>query len=245
MMDTIGVVELDSARNDMGLSAGKLVTRRIGDQNLFTWMVRRISDAALLDRVIVVSNFAPLPSLPTDVEVFYSPGDPLERLTDAARHYHAKSLLCVRPVHPWIDPDSLDRLVAEAYSYSEAEIDCVGYRWRDAVPHLASQLSGGIAWYRAEALFRADRVAREGERDDVGRVFAAHKNLFQMRTLPPENLDRRDVKLTVSCAEDWEHVESIYDALGPELSWRDIADLLDWQPHLRARMASLNRAAAV
>jgi hypothetical protein len=42
--------------------------------------------------------------------------------------------------------------------------------------------------------------------------------------------------------EDWDHILTIYEALGPDkMDWRRISHLLDQQPALRSRMAALNR----
>ncbi len=50
------------------------------------------------------------------------------------------------------------------------------------------------------------------------------------------------MRLAVDTEEDWEHAQTIYEALGPEaLDWQRIAGLLEQQPALRTRMAALNR----
>lgn len=66
---------------------------------------------------------------------------------------------------------------------------------------------------------------------------------FRLRLIPvPVELDHDDVRLTIEHEEDWEHAETIFEALGPdELDWQRIARLLRQQPALRERMAVLNR----
>ena len=55
-----------------------------------------------------------------------------------------------------------------------------------------------------------------------------------------------DVRLSLRCPEDWDHLRVIQDALGAEQSdWQTLARLLDDQPTLRQRMAELNRGEAV
>ena len=57
-----------------------------------------------------------------------------------------------------------------------------------------------------------------------------------------EAADKGDLRLAIQDEEDWEHVQLILDALGPEsLDWQYIASLLDRQPTMRARMADRNR----
>ncbi|MDZ7617457.1 MAG: hypothetical protein U1E05_10655, partial [Patescibacteria group bacterium] len=84
------------------------------------------------------------------------------------------------------------------------------------------------------------------DRKHVTRYIYSHPERFQLRLIPaPREIDRDDVRLTLSGDEDWEHTLAIYDALGPEgLDWQRIALLLDHQPGLRHRMAALNRVNA-
>ncbi len=73
--------------------------------------------------------------------------------------------------------------------------------------------------------------------------FHAHPEKFSLRLIPvPPELDRDDVRLTIGGEEDWEHAQTIFEALGPEqLDYLRIAQLLDHQPALRKRMEALNR----
>jgi len=53
------------------------------------------------------------------------------------------------------------------------------------------------------------------------------------------------LRLAIHDEEDWEELQQILDALGPEsLDWQYITALLDRQPIIRARMKQRNRAAA-
>ncbi len=94
------------------------------------------------------------------------------------------------------------------------------------------------------ALFKATRHAKyPDEREHVTKYIYSHPEKFNIRLIPaPIEIDRDDVRLTVDEEEDWDHVLTIYEALGPEkMDWRRIANLLDHQPALRSRMAALNR----
>jgi spore coat polysaccharide biosynthesis protein SpsF (cytidylyltransferase family) len=66
-----------------------------------------------------------------------------------------------------------------------------------------------------------------------------------LRLIPvPRELDRDDVRLRIDGEEDWEHTQTIFEALGPEhLDYHRVAHLLDHQPALRQRMAALNGVA--
>ena len=86
-----------------------------------------------------------------------------------------------------------------------------------------------------------------GDRQEITRYIYSHLDSFQIRLLAsPEALDREDLRLRISCEEDWEHAATIVDALGEEaMEWQRIAGLLEGQPALRQRMAVLNQRAAV
>jgi spore coat polysaccharide biosynthesis protein SpsF (cytidylyltransferase family) len=76
----------------------------------------------------------------------------------------------------------------------------------------------------------------------VTRYLYSHPEQFHVRLVPgPIELDREDLRLTVDLEEDLEHAQAIYEALGPEVDWQGIAEMLDGQPMLRSRMAQLNR----
>ena len=94
------------------------------------------------------------------------------------------------------------------------------------------------------ALHKAARHAKHPEeREHVTRFIYSHPEKFNIRLIPaPAEIDRDDVRLSVEMEEDWDHVLTIYEALGPEkMDWRRISHLLDQQPALRSRMAALNR----
>jgi len=67
--------------------------------------------------------------------------------------------------------------------------------------------------------------------------------LFSLKFLTtPVQLDRSDIRLAIRDEQDWEDVQLIFDAIGPEcLDWHRITSLLDQQPAIRERMAERNR----
>ncbi len=74
------------------------------------------------------------------------------------------------------------------------------------------------------------------DREEVTRYLYSHPETFRLRLIPvPSELDRDDLRLTVEHEEDWEHLHTIYDALGHEgFEWRQIADLLHRNPDVLA-----------
>jgi spore coat polysaccharide biosynthesis protein SpsF len=194
----------------------------------------RSSDGESLRRIV-----------PPDVPVYFSPApDELGRLIDALSEYPAEALVRISCDHPLVDPVLVDRLVIEAAE--QPAIDYVGYSLPDGQPAVLSTLGVFGEWVRTKALIRADRDIPSGsQRQAVTCYFHSQRDRYRLRLLPvPAELQRDDVRLAVDCFEDWENVQDIFEALGPEhVDWQRITGLLDHQPELRRRMAELNRAA--
>ncbi len=244
MLKTLGIVQACySSPRFRGM-----VNRRLGGQSLLGWVVRRVTDSALLDGVIVVAHdsaeqrsIAEL--VPLDVPVFVgTQPDALHRFAQALEEYPAEAVVRVRADNPFIDPGLIDRLVTTAESDSTS--DYVSYCSRDGRPAILSPVGIYAEWFRGSVLHRAARSSRDSDdREHVTRYIYSRPEKFNVRLIPaPAEIDRDDIRLMVDMEEDWDHTLEIFDALGPEsLDWQRIADLLDHQPALRRRMAALNR----
>jgi spore coat polysaccharide biosynthesis protein SpsF len=247
MLKTLGIV--DACYGSCGPRAK--AARKLGGKPVLEWVVRRATDCQQLDGVIVVtSNVADnqfvSELVPLDVPVFTgSKADALGCLAAALEEYPAEAAVRICARSPFIDPSLIDRLVRTA----EAQGDCdyVGYQSRDGRPAILSPVGMYAEWFRSSALRRAARKARSPtDRQQATRYLYHHPDKFNVVLIPaPEQIDRDDVRLTVDIEEDWEHTLVIFEALGPDdLDWQRIADLLVHQPHLRKRMAALNRVHA-
>lgn len=223
-------------------------SRKLGGQSLLERVVRRVTDCQRLDGVVVVVGASPgeeavFDLVPRDVPVYVSRRrDRLGRVCDAINHFRAGAIVCVPADQPFVDPVFVDRLVATATEHPTC--DYVSYSLRDGRPAILSHVGVFAEWCRAEALLKADSDAVQPvDREGVTRYLYSHPELFPLRLIPaPAELDRDDLRLTVDHEEDWDHLHTIYDALGPEgLDWRRIADLLHQQPAVRERMYALNR----
>ncbi|HEX5102465.1 MAG TPA: NTP transferase domain-containing protein [Pirellulaceae bacterium] len=249
MATTLAVVELWPAIH--GLSprsplAG-IARRRFAGKTLLEWLVRRVSDAISLDQIVALpGNDARSRDLvahcPPDISVLHSSADdPLGRLSDAVREIPCTGVVRINICHPFVDPDLIDRLVAAA---ADSGRDYAGYALADGRPAIESQLGVFAEWCSAAAILRADRLAESADdRAEATRFLYSRPDLFALKWIPaPRQLDKGDLRLAIHDEEDWEHVQLILDALGPEsLDWQYIASLLDRQPMLRARMADRNR----
>ena len=243
MLKTLAIVQLcrgDRLAHD--------VTRRLAGKPLLEWVVRRVTDCQRLDGVIVALGNSPRDReiarlVPPDVPVFYGPAeDALSRYVAALREYPAEAVVRVCTENLFIDPVLVDRLVSTADAHREC--DYVSYCSKTGKPAILAPLGVFAEWCRADALRRAHRETSDPlDRELVTRYLYSHPEKFQVRLIPvPPEFDRADVRLTIESEEDWDHVQAIFEALGPEaLDWQAIAGLLDQHPQLRMRMAAMNR----
>jgi spore coat polysaccharide biosynthesis protein SpsF len=248
MSGTLGIVEVPSVGS--GRDQGAKLTpaaRRFGDSSLLEWVVRRITDSLLLDQLAVLVDGrlseTVLGLVPTDVPVYVGRQiDALSRFAAAVRHYDADQVVRVSLASPFVDPSLIDRLICTATAHPGS--DYIGYVANRGGPAVLLRLGVFAEWCRAEAVLRADRKATEtDDRKEATRFVFSHPELFKLRLVPvPPQLDRDDLRLTIDVEEDWDHAQTIFEALGPEaLDWQRIAELLDQQPAMRQRMAVLNR----
>ena len=249
MATTVAVVEIWPAIE--GLSARSplagMARRRFAGKTLLEWVVRRVSDALAVDQIVALAGEDPLSQsllahCPPDIAIVRAPAaDPLGRLAAAAREISCTGIVRLNVSHPFVDPDLIDRLVAGA---ANSACDYAGYMLGDGRPAIESRVGVFAEWCSAKALLRADRLARRPEeRETATRFLYTRPDSFALHWLPvPRQLDRDDLRLAIQDEEDWEEVQLILDALGPEsLDWQYIAALLDRQPTMRARMADRNR----
>ncbi len=244
MAGTLGIVEIDATL--VATASGGLASRRLGGKPLLEWVVRRVTESILLDRVIVVVD----PVIedvvraltPQDISIFVSrQPDMLGRFAAAAREYDAHQLVRIGVDNPFVDPALIDRLFCTANTHPGC--DYIGYYSHNGQPAMQTTLGVFAEWARADAIFQAEALANiDVDRQHATRYLYSHPELFQLRLIPvPKQLDRQDVRLSIGNEEDWENAQIILDALGPEnLAWQEIAGLLDSQPRIRQQMATLN-----
>lgn len=223
--------------------------RKLGGRPVFEWVIRRVTEAMHLNGVIVLASNVDDRDfvhhmVPRDVPVFFGEGDDLlVQFTKALEKYPAEGAVRVLGDNIFVDPGLIDCLLSTVDA--SPNCDYVSYRSRNGQPAILSPVDMFAEWFRTSALRKADRLAHdELDRRHVTRYLYSHPEKFDLRLVPvPAEIDRDDLRLTIDIDEDWDHVLSIFDALGPErLDWRGITRLLDHQPAMRTRMAALNRA---
>lgn len=242
MSATIGVID---ARVEV-LTTGQW-NRRLSGKSLLEWVVRRVAESARLDHVIVAVDAgcdgALCDQLPKSFPVVAGRADDrLATFAELLEEHQASAVVRIGATCPFIDAAFIDRLVATADAHPSC--DYISYCCRKGRPALLST-HGLLAEYcRGAALLSAAREAtRPEDRRDVMRYVYSRPERFACRFIPvPAQLDRSDVRLVLERAEDWEHAEEIFEALGhDQLDWQQIAGFLSFQPDLRRRMAELNR----
>jgi spore coat polysaccharide biosynthesis protein SpsF len=249
MVKSLAVVEVHPAVEELPLGSplAGIARRQFGGKTLLEWVVRRVSEAERIGAIVVLAGEDPLArslcsNCPSDARVYFSAADDaLGRLADAAQAFPADGFIRLNVSHPFVDPDLIDRLIAAADS---AECDYASYCFGDGRPVIESKLGVFAEWCRPEAVLRADRLAQHwSDRAEATRYLYSRPDLFSLHMIAvPPQLDRDDVRLAIHDEEDWEEVQDILDALGPEsLDWQYITALLDRQPTIRARMAQRNR----
>jgi spore coat polysaccharide biosynthesis protein SpsF len=249
MLGTLGIVQVDlhDGRFTDSRQLSQFASRKFGGHAILDWVVRRVTDCAQLDAVIVVTSNEVADSVaalvPADVPVFSSQrDDALARFAEAVDEFPCQSIVRVSLDSPFVDPALLDRLVITAAEHPGC--DFIGYRSSDGQPAVKSSLGVFGDWFTRDSILQANRDATlAADRNEVPRFLYSHPETFQLRLLQmPTQLDRADFRLALDGEEDWEHAESIFEALGHEdFDWQGIAGLLDQQPVLRERMAVLNQ----
>jgi spore coat polysaccharide biosynthesis protein SpsF len=252
MATTLAVVEVHPAVDELrpGSPLAGIARRRFGGKSLLEWVVRRVSDAESIRGIAVVAGNDSLAkrlceSCPPDARVFHCEApDALGRLAEAVRKLPCKAVVRLNVSHPFVDPDLIDRLVGAACT---SGCDYASYSFSDGRPVVQSKLGVFAEWCHVDAVLRADRLATSAaDRAETTRFIYSRPDLFSQKIIAvPPQLDRDDLRLAIHDEEDWEELQLILDALGPEsLDWQYITALLDRQPTIRARMAHRNRAAA-
>ncbi|MGA2799512.1 MAG: NTP transferase domain-containing protein [Thermoguttaceae bacterium] len=244
MLKTLGIVQACCHARQFRCRAA----RKLGGRSVLEWVIRHVTESLRLDGVIVLvcddADHRFMRNLvPADVPFFVgTKPDSLGRFSQALEQYATQDVIRIRGDHLFIDPSLIDRLVTTAAEHPQ--FDYISYCSRDGQPAILSPVGVYAEWIRASALHKAARHAKHPEeREHVTRFIYSHPEKFNIRLIPaPAEIDRDDVRLTVEMEEDWDHVLTIYEALGPDkMDWRRISHLLDQQPALRSRMAALNR----
>ena len=251
MFTTLGVVEvvpsLDGLPSNSPLAG--IARRRFAGKTLLEWVVRRVSDADHLQQIVVTAGPDTLSRslaalAPPDARVLLcESNDPLGRLAAVVRKFPCNGIVRLTVSEPFVDPILIDRLVMSVAGEEDCDYAC--FTLSDGRLGHESRMGIFADWCRSDAILQADRLARSvADRADPMQFIYSRPKVFNIKHVPvPTRLDRGDLRLAIRDEEDWENVETILDALGPEcLDWQYITSLLDRNPKMGQRMAEHNRA---
>ncbi|PQO29391.1 hypothetical protein DTL21_25335 [Bremerella cremea] len=257
-MKHLAIVQIDDQLNlapgeqrSDALAPSKLAGRKLAAKPLIEWLVRRVSEAELIDGIVVVMPDEPqyreLANLiPLDIPCHFSTkSTPLARLADASAEYPSSSVVRVPLETPFCDPVLIDRLLTTAQQHEKK--DYIGYSMEDGSPACRSNIGLFAEWIRSSALAKAAREVKSvADSYHINSSFLDYPELFKQETLPvPKSLDRNDLRFSVGNEDDWEELLAIVDVLGTEtLEWQDMVRVIDGQPTMRDRMAQRNRVIA-
>lgn len=236
-------------------TARPLACRSLGGVPLIDWVLRRASEAELLQAICVVlpkmdglDRFKD--ALPSGVLVCESDGaDGLARLCDCLDQFPAQGVVKLQLDCPLVDPCLVDRLVGSVSG--DETVDYATYHSRQdrsarrPLSLFHARLGLFAEYFRADVLRRLNRQVRAGDdRQHFSRYVAAHPEDFSLRLVSlPSELDRDDLRFSLRHQDDWDHAEQIVEALdSDDLDWQHMVSLLVGQPHLLRRMADLNEA---
>ncbi len=248
MLETLGIVDA-CFESSAELSR---ITRQVGGKSVLEWVVRRATEAQQLDGVIVLARDASQKEtikrhVPLDVPLYAtSADDVLGCWAETTAEFPCRAVVRIPPFSPLLDPTLLDRLVVEASAHRAEASDYIGFMLKCGKPATLSASPVFGEWFRSKAIHKAARSARGKKyRNDPTLYILSRPKQFRLMWLPcPTEIDREDVRLTLEGDEDREHIEVIFDVLGPDCDWHRVVELLDCSPSLRKQMADLNRKKA-
>lgn len=241
MLDTLGIVDVCFESN----AELSRVTRQVGGKSVLEWVVRRATEAQQFDGVIVLARNAAQKEhlkrhVPLDVPLYAATADDvLSCWAETLAEFPCRAAVRIPPFSPLIDPTLLDRLVVEASSRRSEKPDYIGFMLKCGKPATFSASPVFGEWFLPRAIHKAARSAKGKYRHDPTLYIISRPKQFRLEWLPcPTEIDRDDVRLTLEGDEDREHIEVIFDVLGPDCDWHRIIELLDCSPSLRKKWPS-------
>jgi len=213
------------------------VLREIGDQPMLGWVVNRSRKAKNLDGVAVATTRDPGDD---PVEAYCAkrgipiyrgePFDVLDRYYQAARKFHADTVVLITGYCPLIDPDVIDHTID---MFFQSGVDFAANR---LPPPFTRTYPIGLDTEVCSfsALERAWKEAAEPyEREHVMPYLYDTEGRFRT-LLVNYPVDYGSVRLTVDTPEDLEFVREVVKRLGAkqDFSWLDVLRLLEREPEL-------------
>jgi spore coat polysaccharide biosynthesis protein SpsF len=215
-MSTLAVIQ---ARMASTRFPGKVLSP-LGGRPVVDWVLRRLSRAERLDRIVVATTDCPADDplarhcAESDVDCFRGgESDVLGRFHAAARQFPADRIVRINADNPFIDPRFIDELVKFAESTGA---EYASYRRGDGKPVMLTAVSFFAEAVSRTCLERADRELTDAFlREHVTLGIYTQPERFRVRWLDaPAWCDDPRLRLTVDTPADLERLEQIASALG-------------------------------
>lgn len=244
------IAAVDLGRFDSPVNQARFAARSLGSQTVLHQIVRRLSDAALVDEIVVTGTHLPATLLSgglAGVEFLDVPSEyGCERLAAVADRYGADWIVYVPANRPFVDPVLVDRLLARGAS--ETDCDYIGFTSSDGGWLRSAQLGLCGEVCHGDALRRLRRHIEQIPKaklcaPSVAAWLQEAPGAYRMRLIPlPSELDHEDLRFTVEDESDWDDAAVLCEAIGNERTeWQSLADLISDNHSMRRSMQSRNQ----
>jgi spore coat polysaccharide biosynthesis protein SpsF len=230
--DSRKVVAIVQARMGSTRLSGK-VLMDIGGQTTLARVVARLSRAERISQIVIATTTSPLDdAIVTEAErngiaVFRgSEQDVLSRYLHAAEQFRADAIVRITSDCPLIDPEVVDRVIAEELS---AEVDFASNCIHRTYPRGLDTEA-----FTLDALRRADDISdRPHQREHVTSIFYERPDLFRVRSVT-EGQDYTCYRWTLDTSEDLQLIRATYSHFDnrDDFGWEDVIYLMEQHPEL-------------
>jgi len=249
MSSAIVVIDLgDFSRPEVQATAARFAQRKLGGQPLINRMARRLSECTLVDGVYIVGSNIPSSLLTmgaANVRTLNFPSCHVcERLAAVADTANAEWVVFVPANRPFVDSELIDQLLAKAIKAGD-QCDYVGYSSDDGGWQKVDRLGLTGEVCHADTLRRlrrnADRLP-SGEAQCLASWLQNSPGAFHLKFVPvPRELDRSDLRFSVSDESDWDDAELLWDTVRHDDSqWQQLTRLVIGNSRLRESMEVRN-----
>lgn len=228
-------------------SAARFAKRKLGGQPMIVRMARRLSECTLIDRVFITGANVPssfLTSGLAGIQLLNFPASHVcQRLASAADASKAEWVVYVPSNRPFVDATLIDQLLAKATRGSEC--DYIGFGSADGNWRRMDVLGLAGEVCHADTLRRlrrnADRLPLD-QGSSCASWLEHAPGAYHLKYIPvPSELDRCDLRFSISNESDWDDVELLCEIVNDDDSpWQELTHLVIGNHRLRESMAIRN-----
>lgn len=205
--------------------------RRLDGLTLLEWCIRRLSEATLIDTIVVTGppSYRELISQTGLCNARWMPSaldTPARRAKELSDRIGAEWIVFASPLCPFTDPMLLDRLVSRGWA--NPTTDFVGF-FSPNRPTFSLQSLGLVGeMCSAGALIKLEVENLHSEPCDVPDIIRRNPELFQTKLIPlPEGLAHSSLRFSMECEADMDRAHNFLEAAGDDLSWQRLAQLAE------------------